>query len=54
VLRPGILNTALASLDARHNWWGDRAGPLGPLGDGVEGPVEFEPYRTSPVAGPRP
>jgi hypothetical protein len=51
---PGILNTAPTSLDARHNWWGDAAGPLGPQGDGVEGLVSFEPYRTSPVAGSRP
>lgn len=50
---PGILNLAPTSLDARHNWWGDPAGPFGPEGDGVEGAVEFEPYRTSPVAGSR-
>jgi hypothetical protein len=51
----GLRNTAADTVDARHNWWGDPAGPFGPAGDGVAGPVDFEPFRTAPVprASPR-
>jgi hypothetical protein len=47
---PGLRNTAQTTLDARDNWWGDPAGPHGPAGDGVEGDVLFEPWKTEPVA----
>jgi hypothetical protein len=45
----GLRNTAAGPVDARHNWWGDPAGPHGPDGVGVEGDVLFEPWRTEPV-----
>jgi hypothetical protein len=45
----GLRNVAAEAVDARDNWWGDPAGPDGPLGDGVLGAVEYEPFRTSPV-----
>ncbi|HEX2167386.1 MAG TPA: right-handed parallel beta-helix repeat-containing protein, partial [Longimicrobiales bacterium] len=35
----GVWNVAAEPLDARFNWWGDPAGPLGPGGDGVQGNV---------------
>lgn len=46
----GIRNVAAEPVDARDNWWGDPEGPLGTEGDGVDGAVNFEPYRTTPVA----
>lgn len=47
---PGVRNLADDEVDARFNWWGDPAGPLGPAGDGVEGAVDFSEYRTAPPA----
>jgi hypothetical protein len=46
----GIRNVAADPVDARDNWWGDPDGPLGTEGDGVDGAVAFEPYRTTPMA----
>jgi hypothetical protein len=46
----GVRNVDSATLDARFNWWGDPAGPTGPTGDGVAGPVQFVPFRLAPVA----
>jgi hypothetical protein len=43
----GGSNTAM-QLDARGNWWGDPAGPLGPAGDRVAGNVDA----SSPLAAP--
>lgn len=45
---PGVRNLGADIVDARFNWWGDPAGPLGPAGDGVEGDVDFSEHRTSP------
>lgn len=47
---PGVRNLADDEVDARFNWWGDPAGPLGPAGDGVEGAVDFSEHRTAPPA----
>jgi hypothetical protein len=41
--RPNSLN-----VEARNNWWGDVAGPAGPLGDGVSTGVDA----SSPLAAP--
>lgn len=45
----GLRNVAAELVDARDNWWGDPEGPLGAEGDGVEGGVDFEPFRTTPM-----
>jgi hypothetical protein len=42
-------NVTPDTVDARDNWWGDPAGPLGPGGDGVAGNVVYEPWRSEPV-----
>jgi parallel beta-helix repeat protein len=44
----GVWNVGPALLDARFNWWGDPAGPLGPDGDGVQGNVDYSSHLTSP------
>jgi parallel beta-helix repeat protein len=44
----GVWNVGPALLDARFNWWGDPAGPLGPDGDGVEGNVDYSSHLTAP------
>jgi hypothetical protein len=36
-------------VDATMNWWGDPAGPNGPRGDGVAGPVSVMPVLTQPA-----
>lgn len=41
----GVVNLGTSVVDARANWWGDPAGPLGPAGNGVRGPVHFNPHR---------
>lgn len=44
----GVANPLVGfPVDARGNWWGDPAGPLGPAGDGVSGDVNT----ASPIAG---
>jgi hypothetical protein len=43
----GANNTTGASLDARGNWWGDPAGPMGPNGDGVSANVDFSQFRST-------
>lgn len=47
----GVHNITTTSADARFNWWGDPAGPTGPEGDGVVGPVDTSEFRTEPVEG---
>lgn len=46
---PDAWSTPIPPVEAQDNWWGDPAGPHGPAGDGVDGEVLFEPWRTSPV-----
>ena len=45
----GINNRNPSMVDARRNWWGDPAGPLGPGGDGVSGNVDYSEHRTTPI-----
>ena len=45
----GIANGGTDTVDARGNWWGDPAGPGGPQGDGVSGPVDTSEPRSTPV-----
>jgi hypothetical protein len=47
----GLRNDDAQPVDAVQNWWGDPAGPHGPQGDGVAGPVLYQPFRTAPVPG---
>jgi hypothetical protein len=46
----GVANMGLraptARVDARFNWWGDPAGPVGPAGDGVGGDVDYSSHLT--------
>lgn len=44
-------NVGTAVVDATDNWWGDPAGPDGPEGDGVDGPIDVEPWLTDPASG---
>jgi hypothetical protein len=44
----GIRSLGLSVVSASGNWWGDVAGPTGPNGDGVSGPVDYIPFRTAP------
>jgi hypothetical protein len=40
------------SIDARNNWWGDPAGPAGPMGDGVSAGVDASsPLQAPPTLG---
>lgn len=50
----GLGNGTHSAADARSNWWGDPIGPHGPDGDGVGGPVDFEPWLTAPAGPSRP
>jgi hypothetical protein len=45
----GVNNTAASTVNARRNWWGDPAGPLGPAGDGISGNVDASEPRPGPV-----
>jgi hypothetical protein len=45
----GVHNVTTNIIDARYNWWGDGAGPLGGNGDGVSANVLYEPYATAPL-----
>jgi hypothetical protein len=45
----GVHNVTTNIIDARYNWWGDAAGPLGASGDGVSANVLSEPYATAPL-----
>jgi hypothetical protein len=49
---PGILNSASSTANVQDNWWGDAAGPTGPNGDGVSGPLDYTPWRTTPFVLP--
>ena len=48
----GIVNTTGVTLDVEDNWWGDASGPTGPNGDGVSGPLDYTPWRTTPYVLP--
>lgn len=45
----GVVNFDSLPVAARDNWWGDPAGPFGPAGDGVDGLVDYDPWRTEPT-----
>jgi hypothetical protein len=49
---PGISNLTATTADVTNNWWGDAVGPTGPNGDGVSGPLNYTPWRTTPFALP--
>jgi hypothetical protein len=49
---PGIMNLSQDTADVTGNWWGDAAGPTGPSGDGVSGPLSYTPWRTTPFVLP--
>jgi hypothetical protein len=38
-----------SAVDARMNYWGSSFGPTDPANNGVEGNVQFDPFRTTPV-----
>ncbi|MBK8246785.1 MAG: Ig-like domain-containing protein [Gemmatimonadetes bacterium] len=42
----GFINLTTSSFALPGAWWGDPAGPAGPLGDGVSGPVTWIPAST--------
>lgn len=44
-----VNNLSSFTVDAAGNWWGDPAGPGGPAGDDVAGPVVVDPVLTEPV-----
>jgi hypothetical protein len=48
----GVHNATQTTVDAAQNWWGDPEGPTGPDGDGVSGPVRYDPYLEEPVTIP--
>ena len=45
----GIHNSTPDTVEATYNWWGDPAGPRGTNGDGIDGPVRYIPFLTSPA-----
>jgi hypothetical protein len=45
----GVRLMGAGRADARLNWWGDPAGPLGPQGDGVSEGVDYIPFLTAPA-----
>lgn len=49
---PGIRNLDSATANVENVWWGDAAGPTGPAGDGVSGPLDYTPWRTTPYVLP--
>ncbi|HEX5872932.1 MAG TPA: right-handed parallel beta-helix repeat-containing protein, partial [Longimicrobium sp.] len=48
----GIDNWTAYLVDVEDNWWGDASGPTGPNGDGVSGPLDYTPWRTTPYVLP--
>ncbi|HVG44356.1 MAG TPA: right-handed parallel beta-helix repeat-containing protein [Longimicrobium sp.] len=48
----GVYAANLNSVNAENNWWGDAAGPTGPNGDGVSGPVDHTAWLLSPYVLP--
>jgi len=46
------ISSPYATVNAEDNWWGDTGGPTGPNGDGVSGPVNYTPWRTTPFVLP--
>ncbi|HSK17611.1 MAG TPA: right-handed parallel beta-helix repeat-containing protein [Longimicrobiales bacterium] len=44
----GIHNSTPDTVQAPNNWWGDPTGPRGPTGNGVDGPVRYDPFLTAP------
>ncbi|WP_420125288.1 right-handed parallel beta-helix repeat-containing protein [Longimicrobium sp.] len=49
---PGILNSTGHNVDVKNNWWGSRSGPNSPGGDGISGPLDYTPWRTTPYVLP--
>lgn len=46
----GVSNTTTGiTVNAEYNWWGDPAGPNGPLGDGVSSYVDYDPWRDTEI-----
>ena len=44
----GIHNSTPDTVQAPNNWWGDPTGPRGPTGNGVDGPVRYDPFLSAP------
>jgi hypothetical protein len=48
----GFYKTGIDTADATGNWWGDAGGPTAPGANGVTGPVNYTPWRTTPYVLP--
>jgi hypothetical protein len=48
----GVRNSTGQNVDVKNNWWGSSSGPNSPDGDGISGPLDYTPWRTTPYVLP--